>query len=54
MLPVYDIDREFRFIEANKRDYTKLFVSVVLIAILGFLLVKFFDKRERARRQFYT
>lgn len=53
MLPVYDIDREFRFIEANKRDYTKLFVSVVFIALFLFFVVKFFDKKERARRQFY-
>jgi hypothetical protein len=53
MLPVYDIDREFRFIEANKRDYTKLFMSVILTAMAVFLIVKYIGKKEKSRQQFY-
>ena len=53
MLPVYDIDREFRFIEASKRDYTKLFVSVILTGLVVFFVVKFFEKKEKSRQQFY-
>lgn len=54
MLPVYDIDRQFRFADANVVDYGKLFISIFFIAGLLFLVVKHSDKREKSRRQFYA
>lgn len=46
MLPVFDRDREFLFIEANKQDYTKIIVTGFFLLIALFLVFKYKSKRQ--------
>ncbi len=46
MLPVFDRDREFLFIEANKQDYTQILITSFLIFGLLVLFFKYKTKRQ--------
>ena len=47
MLPIVDRDREFRFIDANKPDYSHTLIACVLIAFAIFLVYKYNSKKKK-------
>lgn len=46
MLPVFDRDREFLFIEANKQDYTKIIITCFFVFIFLTLVFKYKTKTQ--------
>lgn len=48
MLPIVDREREFKFIDANKSDYTTLFMSCFFLLIFIILYFRYESKREKS------
>lgn len=44
MLPIVDKEREFKFMDANSKDYTNTFIAVVFF---GFFIFLFFRHQRR-------
>ena len=47
MLPVFDRDREFRFVEANNQDYTQTIIWTFFLFVFIVLFFRFKSNRER-------
>lgn len=47
MLPVFDRDREFRFIEANRNDYTNTLVWSFFLFVFIVLFFRWKNNHER-------